>query len=203
MNGLRPFLRLAVAAALGVAVAGTAWAQPQRRQEPVAPVQAEVPELPPLATLSATRERPLFVRSRRPPAAPPKVAQKEADPEVVASEEAPAELIGIVIGPERTYAILKDRATKEVQHLQKGEKIDDWSLDEIEARHIVLSHGATKIHVELFDQKEADASKGQNADEDDDIRRRRPQAVRQNRPRYTQPQRRRPAPPRRVPQRSP
>jgi hypothetical protein len=199
-------LALAGAAALAAVFAGAALAQappprPQGSAKPPAARAVEVPEIPPLADLKATRERPLFVRSRRPPAVVAPPAPREDAPEVVASEEAPAELIGIVIGPERTYAILKDHATKEVQHLQKGEKIEDWSLDEIAARHIVLRRGSSKIHVDLFDQKEADASKGKGADDDEGNPRPRRTLQRPVQPRFAQPQRRRPIQPQRRPPR--
>jgi general secretion pathway protein N len=198
-------LTLAVAAGLAAVLAAAALAQspPPRPSTAAKPPAAttEIPELPPLAELKATRERPLFVRSRRPPPVAPKVVQKEETAEVVPSEEAPAELIGIVVGPERTYAILKDHTTKEVQHLQKGEKIDDWSLDEIETRHIVLRRGNSKIHVELFDQKEAEAK--DNEAENDMPPRRRTTVARPVRPRFAQPQRRRPPPPQRRPRREP
>lgn len=209
MRMLRRFLTPLFAASLTAALAGTAWAQAPA-PKPAAPLLTVVPELPPLANLHATRERPLFVRTRRPPAVVEKAAEPETAEQVVTSDEAPADLIGIVVGPERTYAILKDHENKEVQHLQKGEKIEDWSLDEIAPRYIVLRRGATKMHVELFDQKEADASHGKPRDEDDEdnVRPRRPAPPRPrvNRPaapRFAQPQRRVRNQPQRRPRREP
>jgi general secretion pathway protein N len=202
--------RAILATALWCALAGAALAQ-QPAAEPAkkAPAQAapspvEVPTLPPLDELEATRERPLFARTRRPPAAVPKPVEQEPVVETVSSEEAPAELIGIVIGPERTFAILRDNSTKEVQHLQKGEKIDDWRLDEIASRRIVLRRGASKINLELFDQKDTDGSKSGAAEQPATPVARRPPGRRPAAamPRFAQPQQRaRPRAPPRRPQR--
>jgi len=197
-----------LAAGLFATLAGAAWAQGPAPKL-AAPLLTQVPELPPLANLHATRERPLFVRTRRPPAAVEKPPEPEAVEKVVTSDEAPADLIGIVVGPARTYAILKDHESKEIQHLQKGEKIDDWSLDEIAPRYIVLRRGATKMHVDLFDQKEADASHAKPRGEEDldnpRPRRAVPPRPRINSPapRFAQPQRRVRNPPQRRPRREP
>jgi general secretion pathway protein N len=135
-------------------------------QEAPRPASGEIPELPPLEDLSATTERPLFVRSRRPPEAAPPAPAEEAAPVEVAKEEAPAELTGIVNGPDRTYAILRSVATKEVVHLRKGETIDDWSVQEIGVRYVVLRRGAGSLRLELFAEKEPDAA-GRLASDDD------------------------------------
>jgi len=135
-------------AALIAAAAATAAAQ-----QPLAPVTGEIPELPPIEDLSVTVDRPLFMRSRRPPepAAPAPVVA--ATPEKIPVEESPADLTGIVSGPDRTYAILTSHATKEVFHLRKGEKIEDWSVDEIGPRYVVLRRGSGSLRLELFDDK--------------------------------------------------
>jgi len=95
----------------------------------------------------------LFMKTRRPPEAPvaPVV---EAAPVKVPTEEAPADLTGIVNGPDLHYAILTNRATKEVLHLRKGEKIEEWSLQEIGPRYVVLRRGPGSLRLELFEEKE-------------------------------------------------
>lgn len=149
------------AAALIAALGGIAGAQ-----EAPQPTAGQIPELPPLDELSATVERPLFVRSRRPPEEPPPPSAVQPPPVEVAKEEAPAELTGIVNGPERTYAILRNVATKEIMHLRKGETIEDWSVQEIGLRYVVLRRGAGSLRLELFAEKEADAA-GKLASEDE------------------------------------
>jgi general secretion pathway protein N len=127
-------------------------------QQPPAGVPGELPELPSIEELSATVERPLFVRTRRPPAEPEAAPAAETAAVAVPSEEAPADLTGIVSGPERTYAILTNRATKEVHHLRRGETIEDWSIQEIGTRYVVLRRGPGSLRLELFAEKERDGA---------------------------------------------
>jgi len=147
MTPLRQWPMLGMAAALIAAAAGMAVAQ----EPPKDP--AGLPELPAIEDLSETLERPLFMKTRRPPEAPvaPVV---EAAPVKVPTEEAPADLTGIVNGPDLHYAILTNRATKEVLHLRKGEKIEEWSLQEIGPRYVVLRRGPGSLRLELFEEKE-------------------------------------------------
>lgn len=133
-----------------IAVVGLAAAQ-----EPAVDVSGEIPELPPIEDLSVTVERPLFMPSRRPPAAPPPAPVAKPTPVEVPAEESPADLTGIVNGPDWRYAILTNRATKEVHHLRKGEKIEDWSVQEIGPRYVVLRRGPGSLRLELFAEGEA------------------------------------------------
>jgi hypothetical protein len=161
-------LKTAGAAALIAACAGLAAAQ-----TPAVKTDGEIPELPPLEDLSATVERPLFTPTRRPPEeAPAPVA--EAAPVAVPSEESPADLTGIVSGPDRAYAILTNKKTKEILHLRKGEAIDDWNISEIGPRHVVLRRGPGSLRLELFEEKEPDAAGGSRALTDGERLRRMP-----------------------------
>jgi hypothetical protein len=169
MSARRRWMTLGAAgflAALGGIAAAREGALPAAAPESPQPRAGQVPELPALDDLSATVERPLFVRSRRPPEeAPPPPAEKPA-PVEVAKEEAPAELTGIVNGPERTYAILRNVATKEIMHLRKGETIEDWSVQEIGLRYVVLRRGDGSLRLELFAEKDPDASGKLASDEE-------------------------------------
>lgn len=147
MTLLRRWPISGMAAALIAAAAGMAAAQ----EPPKDP--AGIPELPAVEDLSETLERPLFMKTRRPPEAPVAPAV-EAAPVKVAKEEAPADLTGIVNGPDLHYAILTNRATKEVLHVRKGEKIEEWSLQEIGPRYVVLRRGPGSLRLELFEDKE-------------------------------------------------
>ena len=148
MTPRRRWLIAGAAAGFCAALAGIAVAQEPPKQSP-----GEIPEIPPIEELSSTVERPLFMRTRRPPKAPvaPVV---EAAPVQVPTEEAPADLTGIVNGPDLNYAILTNRATKEVMQLRQGEKIDEWSLQEIGPRYVVLRRGPGSLRLELFEEKE-------------------------------------------------
>jgi hypothetical protein len=197
MTARRRSLRLGAAIFVtALCISGTAGAQ-----ETPLPAAGEIPELPPLEDLSATVERPLFVRSRRPPEAalPPPAA--ESTPVEVAKEEAPAELTGIVNGPDRTYAILRSVATKEVVHLRKGETIDDWSVQEIGVRHVVLRRGAGSLRLELFAEKDADAGGKLASDDDRMPNNARPRFVPQQQFRQPPRQQQRPRPTRQQPRR--
>jgi general secretion pathway protein N len=184
----------------------TALASVANAQEPPRQATAQVPELPALDDLGDTIERPLFMRTRRPPK-PPVAPVVEAAPVKVPTEESPADLTGIVNGPDLHYAILTNRATKEVHHVRKGEKIEEWSLQEIGPRYVVLRRGPGSLRLELFEEKEpGDGAKQPSADPDDQPMRppnmrprfvprpqpvRRPQQVRQRSPRqpFRQPSR--------------
>lgn len=192
MSARRRWL-IAGTAALLAALSGAA------AQDAAQPAAGELPELPALEDLSATVERPLFVRSRRPPEVAAAPEPEEAPPKEVAKEESPAELTGIVNGPDRTYAILKSLATQEVVHVRKGETIEDWSVQEIGLRYVVLRRGAGSLRLELFAEKEPDAA-GKLASDDEGSRTRpnaRPRFVPQQH--FRQPPRQRPRPSRQRP----
>jgi hypothetical protein len=96
----------------------------------------------PLQTLGATRERPLFTPSRRPPMAvsiappiePVKVAAAPVEP-----EQPPLTLLGIVLtGTAEGYAVLINTATKEVVRLKTGEGHDGWILHSVSGREAVF-----------------------------------------------------------------
>lgn len=156
MTPLRRWPMSGMAAVLVAAAAGMAAAQ----EPPNDP--AGIPELPAVEDLSETLERPLFMKTRRPPEAPVAPAV-EAAPVKVAKEEAPADLTGIVNGPDLHYAILTNRATKEVVHVRKGEKIEEWSLQEIGPRYVVLRRGPGSLRLELFEEKEPGEQSKQSA----------------------------------------
>jgi hypothetical protein len=114
--------------------------------EPASPVARERPLLRgnplwavPLSALSATRERPLFSPSRRPPA-PAVVAVPRAP---VAARPAPkAEepdhplltLVGTVAGETGGIGIFVDQATNNVIRLRTGENHDGWVLRSVQGR---------------------------------------------------------------------
>jgi general secretion pathway protein N len=107
----------------------------------------------PLRQLSATRERPLFAPSRRPPAAPayqlasapPPPPPKPAEPDrpqlslvgTVASED--AEGIGVFL----------DGADKSVVRLKTGENHKGWVLRTVNRRSVVLAKGLASVELAL------------------------------------------------------
>jgi general secretion pathway protein N len=98
----------------------------------------------PLRALAATRERPLFSASRRPP--PPvipsapdpaahalPVAIKEAEP-----ERPPLLLIGTAVSADRRIAILLNQTTKLVTQVKEGEQESGWRVTAVSLHSTVV-----------------------------------------------------------------
>lgn len=101
----------------------------------------------PLSALAATRDRPLFSASRRPPAldahmAPPPQAPLEPAPAGPAPPETPAlALIGTIISPATSVAMLRDTGTQAITRLREGEEASGWRLKTIELRSVIVEKG--------------------------------------------------------------
>ena len=97
----------------------------------------------PLSSLTATRDRPLFLPSRRPPApavagtpvvaAPPTVAPPTAEP-----EQPPLTLVGAVANEHEGIAVFLDQATNSVIRLKTGQDYSGWVLRSVKGREAVL-----------------------------------------------------------------
>lgn len=107
----------------------------------------------PLSTLSATRERPLFTPSRRPPApaiaGPPPV-------EPVAGPVAPAEpdrpqltLVGAVAGDSGGIAIFIDQTTNDVVRLKTGDRHSGWTLRSVKGREASFQKNSETLTLAL------------------------------------------------------
>jgi hypothetical protein len=97
----------------------------------------------PLATLSNTRERPIFSPSRRPPppaVAPVAVVKAPPPPKPVRVERPPLSLVGTVSGSEQSFAIFVDQSTKAALRLKIGEEYQGWRLRTVAAREVTLEH---------------------------------------------------------------
>jgi general secretion pathway protein N len=95
----------------------------------------------PLRSLSNTRERPIFLPSRRPPA--PAVAgppvEAPAPPLVQAEPDRPRlTLVGAVIGETEGIAVFLDEATNDVVRLRTGESHSGWILRSVKGREATL-----------------------------------------------------------------
>ncbi len=103
----------------------------------------------PLRTLNATRQRPLFSPSRRPPA-PPAVPSARVEPakpvvEPVKPVYVPTEpekpqlsLVGVVSGNSDGYAVFISATTHDIVRLKLGEGHDGWVLRSAKGREAVL-----------------------------------------------------------------
>jgi general secretion pathway protein N len=116
----------------------------------------------PLRALAATRERPLFSVTRRPP---PPVATPEPAPEpapATPSEAAPPPflLVGTVIGPRSQIAVLLDRATNGMVRLRVGDSLSGWRVQKIERRFVIVGGGGGTTKLDLVHEEAPQAIPG-------------------------------------------
>jgi general secretion pathway protein N len=140
--------------------AGAAIAQQPPKRVPggaPAPAPAAAPaatpasndDLPALDELTATRERPLFSSTRRPPEVEP---PPQAAAPITEATSMPFELVGIVLGSDVSAAIFRNTESKEETRVGKGEKIGNWNVEEISERAVVLHGGDTRVRMRLFNE---------------------------------------------------
>jgi general secretion pathway protein N len=108
----------------------------------------------PLSALTATRERPLFSSSRRPPAsvvrAITELPQAKDPTPVAPPPERPAmKLIGTVVSQTASVALLKDPATEAVTRLRAGQAASGWRVKTVELRSIVVEKGDQSVTLTL------------------------------------------------------
>jgi hypothetical protein len=104
-----------------------------------------------LDQLHDTIRRPLFEEGRRPveapvppaPAAPAPPPRRTADPKALT-------LMGILTSEGRAIALLTRNRTGQNVRAEEGDTVDGWTIERIEARHVVLRHGDTKIALQIF-----------------------------------------------------
>jgi general secretion pathway protein N len=95
----------------------------------------------PLATLSATRERPIFSPSRRP--RPPVVtsvpaAKAPPPPKPPRVERPQLSLVGTISSGDQSFGIFVDQATKAALRLKIGEDYQGWKLRSVQGREATL-----------------------------------------------------------------
>jgi hypothetical protein len=119
-------------AAIALSILWSAQAQEQPRavlDNPVATLT--------LNGLSATRERPLFSRSRR--VSPTPTASVAKPPALQAPPPPNIELQGTIIGADDTIAIVYSSASSSTLRLRLGGEVDGWKAIAIDERRLVLS----------------------------------------------------------------
>jgi hypothetical protein len=151
-DGMPRFLCIVVTVMLSAASA-PAWAADEmtrpagaadsvRHDDPLAAV--------PLESLTATRERPLFSPSRRPPPPPASpVVQIPAPPPPL--PDAPrVVLVGIVLDSDRARAILRVGSDDKVMRVGIGDDVGGWKVSQIEGQRLVVSLGDRSVTFTLF-----------------------------------------------------
>lgn len=105
----------------------------------------------PIDQLTATRERPLFTASRRPPV-PPVAPQQLAEappPPPAAAEQPHLTLVGTVTGEPQTVAVVQDQTTKTLVRLRVGEAVLGWLLRSIAARSVTVEKNSEAVTLAL------------------------------------------------------
>jgi general secretion pathway protein N len=96
----------------------------------------------PLSVLTATRERPIFSASRRPPQ--PAVVASPVDrvsppvPRKAEPERPPLTLIGAVVGESKAIAVFLDRTNQQIIRLRPGDTHAGWTLSSVLRREVTL-----------------------------------------------------------------
>jgi type II secretory pathway component PulC len=153
---------LGLALVLGSALMGVrTQTQPQTRTQTTPQTQAQVhppttrPASPlaayPLDRLSATRNRPLFTPSRRPPAPAPAPMVAAAPP------PQPPKLIlfGIVMDSDEARAVVGVGTGEKTRRVRIGDDIGGWKVTQIEERQLVLSLDDRSATFTLFSSQHA------------------------------------------------
>ena len=106
----------------------------------------------PISKLSATRDRPLFSSSRRPP--PPTVAGAPAPPPTavvkpVAPETPPFTLVGTIIGENSRIAIFFDENSKTATGVREGDSASGWTLRSVDPRSAIVEGSGRTVTLDL------------------------------------------------------
>jgi len=136
-------------------------AGPNTEQPPTAPKDAGAGQAPsagnplwaiPISALDATRERPIFSASRRPPA-PPVVAQRVTvappPPKPAEPEQPLLTLVGTAIGKTQNVAVVLDRTTKTLVRLHVGEAASGWILRSVDSRTMTVQKNSQAVTLAL------------------------------------------------------
>jgi len=107
----------------------------------------------PLSALAATRNRPLFTPSRRPPAPivanAPVAAPRPPPPPPPAPEHPNLVLVGTVAGESESVAVFIDPTTRNAVRLRTGEGHLGWILQSVDRRTATLQKGDRSEKLEL------------------------------------------------------
>lgn len=126
------------------------------------PVQRSVFRMPPKNAYKQLVTRPPFSPTRRPPRAKPPepkpVVQRPQPaapkPSVVAPQ---ITLVGILINPEKTIAMVRKRGAEELLRLAKGEDLDGWRVEGVLPDRLLLSHQGKVLEIELSEAARREA----------------------------------------------
>jgi general secretion pathway protein N len=94
----------------------------------------------PLSALTATRDRPLFAPTRRPPPAAVPFVRPPAPPPPPVAEAGPPRLrlLGTVINDREKIAVFQDDASQSIIRIRLGEQHAGWVLRSVQGRSVTL-----------------------------------------------------------------
>ena len=105
----------------------------------------------PLKLFATTRERPIFLPSRRPPSPPLSVVTvaKVVVPKPKEPEQPQLSLVGTIAGDEDKFGIFVDQSTKAVLRLRQGEDFQGWKLQSVQGRETTFQKNQLTFVVAL------------------------------------------------------
>ena len=106
----------------------------------------------PIKQFSATRDRPIFLPSRRPPALPAStvtVAKAIVPPRPKEPEQPQLSLVGTISGDDDKFGIFIDQSTKAVLRLRVGEEFQGWKLQSVQGREAAFQKNQLSFVVAL------------------------------------------------------
>lgn len=123
-----------------------------RADAPAAIAMPELPTLEPATMAPLTQyqdivERPLFLEGRRPPEPDAPAVVVQAPPVV---EDTAFTLVGVLITPEATQALLKVDETGKVHRIKVGEQLESWRLEAIAADSVILRRDTQTKSLQLI-----------------------------------------------------
>jgi hypothetical protein len=106
----------------------------------------------PLSQFSVTRERPIFLPSRRPPAPAVTAAvtpKTVTVPKPKEPERPQLSLVGTILSDEDKFGIFVEQSTKVVVRLKVGEDFQGWKLGSIKGREAALEKNQSVFVLEM------------------------------------------------------
>ncbi len=120
--------------------------------EAAAPAPPAAFRMPPKNAFNQMATRPPFSRTRRPPRAKPApkpVVQKPAPVAAKTVAEPQVTLVGIMIQPGKSIAMVRKPGAEELLRLGKGEDLDGWLVEGVLPDRLLLSHQGKILELEL------------------------------------------------------
>jgi hypothetical protein len=115
----------------------------------------------PVKQFSVTRERPIFLPSRRSPAPRPSaitVAKVAAPPKPKEPEQPQLSLVGTISGDDAKFGIFIDQATNAVVRLKLGDEFQGWQLRSVQGRGVTFQKNRQSFVVSLPQPRFSQAS---------------------------------------------